>query len=155
MCDPVSAMVGVALFSGVSGAASQYQAGKDNASIAKANAKVMDYSANEAIDTGNSNAAQSRQQARKALASQTAALASNGVDISSGTSLNLLGDTAAAGEMDALTTVHNSLKEAYGYKQQALNYRNEAVLARRQGNANAMSTLLTGGINSYGIYSKK
>ena len=46
-------------------------------------------------------------------------MAANGVDLSSGSPLDILGDTAMYGELDALTIRSNAEREAYGYRVQS------------------------------------
>ncbi|WP_204301439.1 hypothetical protein, partial [Stenotrophomonas maltophilia] len=62
------------------------------------------------------------------------------------------GDTAQFGTLDALTTVNNAQREAYGYQVQSANYDAQAVSARKQGNMGGMTTLLTTPLQAYGAY---
>ncbi|MCM1339944.1 MAG: hypothetical protein NC191_09765, partial [Muribaculaceae bacterium] len=62
------------------------------------------------------------------IGSQQAAMAANGIDISSGTALDIIDDTSAMGELDALTTRYNSETKALAYENQASNFSNQANL---------------------------
>lgn len=79
-------------------------------------------------------------------------MSASGIDLSTAGALDILGDTAAMGELDALTMVNNASREAYGYRMQAENDRLNAKMARRSGNMGAMTTLLTAPIQAYGAY---
>lgn len=152
MCDPVIAG-GAVMALGAFQAYNQYQTGKYEASVAKQNAKVAEAQADDSINRGNVEAERRRTQMRQQLGTQAATMAASGGDLSSGSSLDIFGDTAQYGELDALTTVNNAQREAYGYQVQAANYKNQANAARKQGNMGALTTLLTAPINAYGVYS--
>ncbi len=64
---------------------------------------------------------------------QRAVLAANGVLVDTGTALDITSDTAAFGELDALTTRSNAEREALGYLKQGQNFSQEAQLAQLRG----------------------
>lgn len=92
------------------------------------------------------------------IGEQTARLAGQGTDLE-GSPTDILGDTAAAGEFDALTIRSNAAREAYGYKlsgeMAGAGYGNDATMAGyKAGNSNytpsylgAGSSLLAGASN--------
>ena len=97
-----------------------------------------------------------RQMTRQQLATQRSVLAANNLDMSTGTAVEILGDTAAIGEQDALTIRANAAREAWGLRSQANDYLNQGRVARVSGNNAARGTLLTtaastvqGGSNIY------
>lgn len=99
----------------------QAQVNRNNAKKAQANA---DQKRQEGIE-------ESRMQRIKTLqkiGSQQAAMAANGIDISSGTALDTIEDTSAMGELDALTTRYNAETQAQVFEQQANNFNNQANL---------------------------
>lgn len=59
---------------------------------------------------------------------QKAGLAANGVDVNSGSAVDLLSDTAAAGELDQLTITNNAARTAVGFQNQGIGYQNQATL---------------------------
>lgn len=79
-------------------------------------------------------------------------MGATGADLSTGGALDIFGDTAQFGALDALTTVNNAQREAYGYQVQAENYKSQASSARKQGNMGAFTTLLTAPLQAYGAY---
>ena len=131
------------LISGLYGAYSQNEAGKMNAQMASENARQADAAALDATQRGAAEANKHRQNARRMIASQNAALAANGLDISSGSALTQTTDTAALGEIDARTATDNALREAYGYSVNGANYRTQGAMAKAQGRNAAAGTLLT------------
>ncbi len=69
-----------------------------------------------------------RQVTQQQIGQQTARLAAQGTDLE-GSPTDILGDTAATGELDALTIRSNAEREAYGQRIAALGYGNEATMA--------------------------
>jgi len=138
--------------------ASAIQQGKAQEAQYKYQAKV----AQENADIAQENASRERQQgieesrlqrlkAAQNVANQSSAMASNGIDITQGTAVNLLDDTAMWGEMDALNTLANSESRARAYEQEANNFKNQSRLdyfasqnAYKAGQVNALSSGLNG-----------
>lgn len=101
----------------------EYQAAVDrkNAEIAQSNA---DMKRQEGIEEARTQ----RIKTLQAVGSQQAAMAANGFDVSSGTNLDIIEDTSAQGELDALTKQYNKETEALAYENSANNYSNQANL---------------------------
>ncbi|WP_313112568.1 hypothetical protein [Pseudescherichia sp.] len=152
MCDPATALAGASLAAGALSAVNQYQSGRQAAAVASANAESAQAQAQDSINRGNAAADEARRRNRQALGTQIATAAANGADISTGSALDIFGDTAQFGELDALTTVNNAQREAYGFEVQASNYKNKATAAKQQGTVGAVSTLLTTPLQAYGAY---
>ncbi|UPY96265.1 MULTISPECIES: hypothetical protein [Pectobacterium] len=152
MCDITTALVvGSLATSGIS-AFSGYQSGRENAKVAEQNAELMRTAANDTMNRGNADADRVRNRYRQMAGTQAATIAAGGGDLSAGTSLDILGDTAATGELDAMTTLNNADREAYGYRMQAANYDAQAQQSRKQGAMGAFTTLLTAPLQAYGAY---
>lgn len=152
MCNPAFVMVGVALASSAMQAYSQNQSGKATAAAANQNAEIAEQQARDSINRGNANADRVRQQYRQQAGAQAAAMGASGNDLSSGTALDIFGDTAAVGELDSLTTLNNAEREAYGFRTQAANYRYEAASAKAQSRNALTQTLMTAPLKAYGAY---
>ena len=164
MCD---LMMALTLGSTVLGAAGQMQqaqatqaAANYNAQIGDMNARIAEQRADDAIDRGRTEEQRKRQEVAKLKGAQVAAMAANGVDVSFGSPLDTIVDTAVLGELDALTVRSNAHREAYDYRVDAANKRAGASLSRMQGESartggylNAAGTILTGAGRAYG-YSK-
>lgn len=151
MCGPVA--VGVAMLAvSAMQAYSQHQQGKYTAAVANQNAETATAQANDAINRGNAAADQRRTQMRQQLGTQAATMGANGADLSGGTALDIFGDTAQFGELDALTTLNNAQREAYGYQTQSVNYLNQAAAAQMQARSAVTQTLMTAPLKAYGAY---
>lgn len=150
MCDPVIAGGAMLAMSGIQ-AYTQYQQGKYASKVAEANADIATAQANDAINIGNAEAEQRRRDPTAAWYTG-GDNGATGADLSTGNALDIFGDTAQFGALDALTTVNNAQREAYGYQVQVANYKAEASSARKQGNVGAATTLLTAPLKAYGAY---
>jgi len=154
--------------SGIVGGVSSYQQGKAQqaqynyqAQVAQRNAKIAQANADQKRQEGIEEARQQRIKTLQAVGSQRAAMAANGIDVSSGTALDVIEDTAATGELDALTTRYNYETQALAYEQQADNYNNQSSLdllagqnAYKSGMINAVNTGLKGLSDSTSVASK-
>lgn len=152
MCDPLSAGVALVGVASALGIVSQYQTGKANQSVANANAEAQESAAKDTLNTGNSQAAQQRAQARQFAGKQAAAMAAGGADLTTGSALDVFGDTAAGGELDALTTVNNAQRQAAGLNFQAGVSRTQGAIQKQSGNMGAFTTLLNAPLQAYGAY---
>ena len=163
MCDVTLALaLGSTLIGGV-GAVQQAQAtaksNRYNAEVQNMNARLADRQARDAIERGKLEEQRKRTEVARIKGAQTAAMAANGVDVTFGSPLDTLVDTAVAGELDALTIRSNSYREAYGYNVDAANKRAGAQMSRMAANSaetggwlNAAGTILGGGAKAYGQY---
>ncbi|WP_289296350.1 hypothetical protein [uncultured Reyranella sp.] len=97
------------------------------AQVARQNEELMRRQAADAIQRGQVAEQNRRSLMQQQIGQQTAALAGQGTDFT-GTETDILGDTRAAGELDALTIRANADREAYAYRLQGLGLANEATL---------------------------
>lgn len=98
------------------------------AEVAKQNAKIAQANADQKRQEGIEESRLQRLKTLQAVGSQQAAMAANGLDVSSGTALDIVEDTATMGELDALTTRYNYESQALGLEQQAYNFKNQSNL---------------------------
>lgn len=136
----------------------QMQAGKAaqgqanyQAAVANNNKIIADRQAADSIARGKTAEKQHRQQVAQLIGRQRTVMAGNGVELDSGTALDLTSDTAGIGEMDALTIRSNAEREAYAHKVQGMGFEADAGLysmrgdaARSAGTTGAFSSLLGG-----------
>lgn len=115
-----------------------------NAAIARNNQIYADRAAREAVERGQQAEAKKRMEAASLRGRQRAVLAANGVDVNSGSALDIQEDTAGLGELDALTLRSNAEREAIGYRQQGANFGGEAALYQARANAASSGALWTG-----------
>lgn len=104
-----------------------------NAQINEQNAKYYDDQARDTRNRGAQDAAVIRENIIKTNARARAVQASGGLLTDTGTFLDLMGDNAAAGELNALTTYANYERDAYGQDFEAYNQRERAKINRWQG----------------------
>lgn len=155
MCDLGIALTLISTVIGAAGqvqqAQAQAQAAEYNAKVADMNATLSERRAKDAIERGAVEEQKKRLEVQRLLGTQTAAMAANGVDLTFGSPLDILVDTAVLGELDALTIRTNFAREAYDRKVDAVNQRAGATLnrmeaenARTAGYLNAAGTVLGG-----------
>ncbi|MEQ0776183.1 hypothetical protein ABLT15_28150 [Paraburkholderia tropica] len=128
--------------SSASNAATAYGSQADAAAT---NALIAERAAASAYTTGSDQAANIEQRGAQTKASQTAAMAANGIDVtagSSGTADNVRASTDYATTQDVNTTLANAARSAAGYTQQSQNYSNSAGALRAA--ASSSSSTLTG-----------
>jgi hypothetical protein len=160
MCEPttiaMASLAMTALGGGVS-AYGQVQQGKAaegqanyQAAVGRNNAIIAERQARDSEERGAADELAQRRQTAAVLGKQRAGMAANGVDLSSGSPLDILGDTAAFGELDALTVRSNAAREAYGFRAQGSQFTSDAAAqqiagrnTRKASYIGAGSTLLT------------
>lgn len=140
------AIMGVQTITSVRG--QQQQADAESASL-RTNAGLAELQAQDALARGAVAERQSRQNTRDLTGAQRVGYASQGVDVNSGSALSVQADTAAIGELDALTIRNNAAREAFGYRVDAENSRTREELTRKASRNATASTLLTGAANIY------
>jgi activator of 2-hydroxyglutaryl-CoA dehydratase len=121
--------------------------GQYQAEIAEQNAELTEFKAQQAATIGSVQEERARRQAQQRIGQQRAALAANGVDLGSGTAVDLVSETALFGEEDALTTRFNAMNDAWSMRAQAVDYRNQGRAAKVRGKNEATGTYLTTAAN--------
>ncbi|MEK9754489.1 MAG: hypothetical protein VW338_14945 [Rhodospirillaceae bacterium] len=152
MCEPVTissttlayASIAASAVSTVVGAVGSIQQGRAaqaqanyQAQVARNNKIVADRQAADALERGKVSELNYRREVSRLAGRQKAVLAGNGVVVDQGSALDILGDTAELGELDALTIRSNAEREAYGYRVQGNNFEADARLAQARGSAAA------------------
>jgi hypothetical protein len=145
MCLPLGVLaIGAGLAGTAMSAVGQIQAGKYNAAVADQNARNLDRAALDAENRGDYAAAKQGVATQRILGSQRAAAGAMGIDMSSGSALDILVATAGIGEEEAQTIRNNAAREAWGLRSEAAQQRVQGRLARRQGILGGATTILTG-----------
>lgn len=143
MCDPTT-LLAVAATGQIVGAYSAFQNSQAQASALKANA-------NADLQQGYQNELDSRAKSRSQLASQMAALSDRGVDLSSGTPLDLLRASARNAEVDALRVRADGLNKYNAERYAASNALKSGFLtAGGQLLMGAASSAVLGGLGKIG-----
>lgn len=123
---------------------SSMENGKYLDKISKQNAAVSNRAAADSIQRGAIDADEQRKETQQVIGSQRTGFAANGIDVNTGTAGQIQNDSAALGELDALTLINNAAREAYGYKVQAIDQRQQGKLAKYQGKMDAIGSILGG-----------
>jgi hypothetical protein len=147
MCEATTLMVA----SMAIGAASAYvsydtnkQAGKVQEAMAENNARLAADDAANAMAMGDRESEQQTWRTRAILGQQRAAVAAQGIDPTMGTPLELLGETAMFGEVDQQTIRLNAARNAWGFRAQETNIRNQSALDRYTTKQKGNATILSG-----------
>jgi hypothetical protein len=150
------ASLGLTALGGVTGTLGALQAGQASAASAKYNAAVANVNAEQAkrnselaSQAGMEQAAMQERKTRAEVGAIRANQAAAGIDVNSGSALDVRSSAAELGELDALTVRSNATKEAYGYQTQESSFKSQAGLDTTEasndltaGYTNAASTFL-------------
>ncbi|AQW29128.1 hypothetical protein JK151_08855 [Ralstonia syzygii subsp. celebesensis] len=118
------------------------------AGIDDINARMAESGAQSALYQGQQQEIASRMRTAQLKSSQRTALAANGVDLGSDSAVNVLTSTDVMGGIDANTIAANAVRAAFGYRTQATNFQNDALMKRASASAispigSAAGTLLS------------
>lgn len=151
MCGPAAFVVASLAMSAMQ-AYNQHKQGKYAKAVADQNADIAEAQAQDSVNRGNAEAEQRRREMRQRQGTQAATMGATGAELSSGNALDIFGDTAQFGTLDALTTVNNAQREAYGYQVQSMNSTAQGNAALSQARAAVTQTLMTAPLKAYGAY---
>lgn len=126
------------------GAYGSIQAGRQAEAVGEYNAKVAENNATAARQAAGYEAGLIRERTRRVVGAQRAAGAASGLDISSGTPVAVLGDTAEQGEMDVLARLYSGEAAATASVNDAAVQRAQGRAQRQAGFINAGTNLLSG-----------
>ncbi|MBS1164486.1 MAG: hypothetical protein H6R00_511 [Proteobacteria bacterium] len=132
MCDLGTAlMIGGGILSGagqIASANADAKAAKYNAEVQRNNAMLADRQARNVLDAGMREEQKQKALTAQLMSRQQATQAANGVDVTFGTPLDLMVDTAKMGAVDALTIRTNAYRNYDDARNQAVSSRNQAAL---------------------------
>lgn len=119
---------------GAIGAYSRAQTQKINlqgqAELAGINARIAEMGAQQELYRGQQQAGALTMKAGQLKSSQRAAMAANGVDLGEGNAAEVQASTDILKEIDKNTIEANAVRSAWGYRTQAVNYQNDALMSR-------------------------
>lgn len=131
----------------------QAESAKYNSEVQANNATIATQNANLAGAEGAANAAIEQQKTRAQVGGIKAAQAANGVDVNTGSNVDVRSSAAELGELNAITIRSNAAKTAYGYQTQSVSDTAQSQLDQSQskyaaeaGYVNAGSTLLSSAV---------
>lgn len=112
------------------------------AQIAKNNAQIARMNAAQVTDVGNAQALNSMLRTRAVVGQTKAAQAASGIDVNSGSAVDVQASERMLGMLDALTIRSNAARAAYGYQAEAGNFTAQAEMMRRKGKMARISGLM-------------
>jgi hypothetical protein len=118
------ATAGGALFQGVSNS----QAASYRSTVARNNAAIANQNAQRAIAAGQQQAQNQSRQNAAAYGAIKTSQAANGIDVNSGSALDVQASQRAKGQLDAETSLYNAQVQAYGYRTNAVSNEAESQL---------------------------
>lgn len=111
----------------------QKRAAESSAELLDFNAHIADLQAVDAVERGFIDEQRFRQGVNLMVGTQRAGFAGQGVDVSTGSAVDVQADAMFLGELDALSIRTNAAREAWGYQVQAADTRKRAEIARKEG----------------------
>lgn len=111
----------VSAFGALQAGQAQAGAAKFNSAVSKRNAAISRQNAQIVMQSGEAQAGIQEQKTRAVAGATKTNQAASGVDVNSGSAVDVQSSQAALGELDALTVRSNATREAYGYKVKATN----------------------------------
>lgn len=102
------------------------------ARMTEINARVAETGAKTELARGQAEYARHTLQAGHLKSAQRAALAANGMVMNEGSAAEMLAATDIMKEIDAQTIEENALRNAWGYRSQATDYRNQVLIGQAQ-----------------------
>lgn len=150
--------IGTAIVQGVQGrreAKAQLAEGKYQEQVYNSNARMSQMQADDATRRGEEKALEIRQQGKKLIGKQRAAMAAQGLDLEQDDPLNIQMESAAYTAEDSRQTKANAWQEAWGYRVQAQDYANKAKFANITGKQKSRGTILTTGLNIMNTFASK
>jgi len=154
MCNPAAAMAMQGAGAASSAIGSYYSAQSNKTSLnlsadmADINARMSESNAQATLLTGQREEQRSQIATANLKGTQRASMAANGIDLGEGTANQILTTTDVMGEVDANTIKANAMRSAWGYRTQAVNQSNQALMSRASASAispltSAATSLLT------------
>lgn len=136
----------VTAFGDVMGGQSESDMYSAQARIAKANARTMEQNAGWTMAAGENDVFNQGLKNRQIQGTIRARQAASGVDVNSGSASKVQQSARQLGQLDAMTVQSNAARAAYGYKEKAREYRDQAAIdLAAANNANA-----SGWLKAYG-----
>lgn len=114
--------------------------------VANVNARFSEMQAREAIKRGDADAAKHGKSLRGVIGQQRASFAAQGIEISSGSALEIQEQTREIGLEEVETIRNNAWRQALGFKQAAQVERAEGALALSGAAFESGATLVAGGL---------
>lgn len=120
-----------------------FAAGRTARQQADQQADILNLQAQDALNRGRFLTARTREAASATTGTQRANIASQSIDLTSGTALALQLETAEISERDVVQIQNNAAREAWGFRTAANRVQFEGKMAERQANFKAATSILS------------
>ena len=121
-----------------------------NAQVAQQNAQIATQNASFAGSQGQQEEGASGAQTKARIAATLANQGASGVDVNTGSDVNVRESEAKLGMLNALTIRSNAAKSAYGYQTQSVSDTGQAALLKSQQGSDILGGYLSGASNVLG-----
>jgi hypothetical protein len=111
-------------------AKAQREALRTQATLDTINARIMEQGAQSVLLQGQSEVGRLGLKVKQLKGSQRAAMAANGIDLGVGNAAEITASTDLMKEIDSNTIEANAVRSAFGYRTQAVNLQNDALVKR-------------------------
>jgi len=101
--------------------------------FADTNARIAELAAQSTLLQGQQQVGALTLKAGQVKSSQRAAMAANGIDLGTGNAAEIQASTDIMTEIDKNTIEANAVRSAWGYRAQAMNFKNESIAAQSNG----------------------
>ena len=133
---------GVSAAGSIVGGISSSNAAKYQAQVAENNALIERQNADYAMKAGEAQTEKSSLRGAANLAAIKASQAANGVDVNTGSNLDVQESARETNKLDTLTTLNNAQLQAYGYRTQATAFESQAQLDKSAANSDLIGGFL-------------
>lgn len=123
---------GISAVGSVEGGIAQSNAANYQAQVAANNAKIAQQNATSAIEAGQVKAQDQSLKEAEVGGEIKASQAASGIDVNSGSAVDVQAGQRAKGELDPEMMLHNAQLEAYGYRSQAVGYEAQSELDKTE-----------------------
>lgn len=144
----------LSMVEGLTGMFSSFQTGKAERELAKSNAFIARLKSKDAKARGQEAESISRGKTKKAVASQKASMASQGLNLSVGSPVDVVTETEDVGAMDALTIKNNAIREAMGHDIEGIRQTGRGKIKETVAKSEGFSSFLSGGTKGISQYDK-
>lgn len=136
---------------GATGAIGEFQAGRSNSLISAANQQSLLTSEEDARSRGRERISKERKKTKKTIGSQRASLAAQGINVNTGSSIDIQRETEEVGEEEVRIIKNNATRDAYGFKVAAVNERLQEKLGRISSRVRAVDAIASAGLAAAGV----
>lgn len=143
MCEPTTiALVTMAVAGGISAKAS-YDQGQVQKQVARNNAVMSEYAAQDAQRRGEEDAMAIQRRASQLAGTQRSLMSARGLDLSTGTAADILDQTDFFAQQDVNTARYSAKRDAWSYRARGQQDLAEGRFAAQNANLRAAGTLLS------------